>query len=161
MDELPPCRRRFLARVVVVLNAFVAMVVATPAVGYLLSPILKRRSSQWVAIGKASQFASHDPRPVAFQYNDEDGYSVGRTHRVAYVRRSDEAIGDEGIIVLSPVCTHMGCNVVFNEATNQFECPCHGGRYNVSGSVVGGPPPRPLARFPTRVRDGNLEIQVS
>ncbi len=156
MKESEPSRRRFLARVVVALNAFVAMVVATPAVGYLLSPLLRRRSSQWVAIGKATKFVAGIPKRVMYEYDDESSYSVERTRRVAFVGRSEDEL-----IVLSPVCTHMGCNVAFNDKSSSFECPCHGGKYDMSGRVVDGPPPEPLRRFQTRLRDGNLEIQVT
>lgn len=156
MKESEPSRRRFLARVVVVLNALVAMVVATPAAGYLLSPLLRRRSSQWVAIGGVTKFKSETPQRVAYEYADEGGYSVERTRRVAFVGRREE-----DVIVLSPVCTHMGCNVAFNETSSLFECPCHGGKYDMSGRVVDGPPPKPLRRFQTRTRDGNLEIHIT
>jgi quinol---cytochrome c reductase iron-sulfur subunit, bacillus type len=156
MSDSQPSRRRFLARVVVALNAVIAMVVATPAAGYLLSPLLRRRSSQWVAIGKASMFAAKTPQRVAYEYDDEGGYSVDQVRRAAFVRSSDD-----GLIVLSPVCTHMGCNVSFIEASKMFECPCHGGKYDIDGRVVDGPPPAPLRRFETRVRDGNLEIQIT
>ncbi len=156
MIKSEPSRRTFLARVVVALNALVAMVMATPAVGYLLSPLLKRRSNQWVAIGKASKFVAGIPQRMTFEYDDEAGYSVERTRRVAFVGHSENEL-----IVLSPVCTHMGCNVAFNGTTSLFECPCHGGKYDMSGRVVDGPPPEPLRRFQTRVRDGNLEIQIT
>lgn len=62
MKESEPSRRRFLARVVAALNALVALVVATPAAGYLLSPLLRRRSSRWVAIGRASKFGAEIPQ---------------------------------------------------------------------------------------------------
>ncbi|MFQ5494468.1 MAG: ubiquinol-cytochrome c reductase iron-sulfur subunit [Phycisphaerae bacterium] len=156
MRESEPSRRRFLARVVVALNALVAMVVATPAGGYLLSPLLRRRSSQWVVIGRASKFRVGIPQRISYAFDDEGGYSVERTRRVAFVQRSEDAL-----IVLSPICTHMGCNVAFHEASSLFECPCHGGKYDLSGRVVEGPPPEPLRRFQTRVRDGNLEIRVT
>ncbi len=156
MKEWEPSRRRFLARVVVALNALVAMVVATPAAGYLLSPLLRRRSSQWVAIGRVSKFVAGIPQRVTYEYDDEGGYSVERTRRVVFVGRSEGEF-----IVLSPVCTHMGCNVAFNDTSSLFECPCHGGEYDVTGRVVEGPPPGPLRRFQTRVRDGNLEILVT
>jgi quinol---cytochrome c reductase iron-sulfur subunit, bacillus type len=156
MKQSEPSRRRFLARVVVALNALVAMVVATPAAGYLLSPLLRRRSSQWVAIGKASAFSTGSPQRVTYAYTDEAGYSAERTRRVAFVGHSEGEL-----IVLSPVCTHMGCNVAFDAASNLFECPCHGGKYDTSGLVVDGPPPKPLHRYETRTRDGNLEIHVT
>ena len=37
-------------------------------------------------------------------------------------------------------------------------CPCHGGVYDFRGRRIGGPPPRPLDRFYTRVRRGQVEL---
>ena len=53
---------------------------------------------------------------------------------------------------------HLGCPVRFVEAAGRFICPCHGGVYDFRGEVDGGPPVRPLDRFYTRVRNGQLEI---
>lgn len=156
MKESGPSRRQFVAGVVVALNAMAAVLVATPAIGYVLSPLWGRRLSQWVVIDKASRFVDGPPRRVMYRYRDPRGYGVEETRRAAFVVRD----GDE-LVALSPVCTHMGCNVGFNEAANLFECPCHGGKYDASGGVVDGPPPQPLRRFKTRVRDGNLEIFIT
>jgi glycine/D-amino acid oxidase-like deaminating enzyme/nitrite reductase/ring-hydroxylating ferredoxin subunit len=46
--------------------------------------------------------------------------------------------------VLSPVCTHAGCIVHWNEAEKTWDCPCHGGRYTAEGKCFYGPPPRDL-----------------
>jgi glycine/D-amino acid oxidase-like deaminating enzyme/nitrite reductase/ring-hydroxylating ferredoxin subunit len=46
---------------------------------------------------------------------------------------------------LSPVCTHMGCLVGWNEVERTWDCPCHGGRYSPWGRVVAGPPLADLA----------------
>jgi menaquinol-cytochrome c reductase iron-sulfur subunit len=48
--------------------------------------------------------------------------------------------------------------VRFVEAAGRFICPCHGGVYGFTGRVDGGPPVRPLDRFYTRVRGGQVEI---
>lgn len=42
-------------------------------------------------------------------------------------------------------CTHAGCRVALDE-TGAFACPCHGGRYDVDGRNIAGPPPSPLPR---------------
>ncbi|MBW4621701.1 MAG: cytochrome b6-f complex iron-sulfur subunit [Cyanosarcina radialis HA8281-LM2] len=41
-------------------------------------------------------------------------------------------------------CTHLGCTFPWNPNENQFQCPCHGSRYDPEGRVVRGPAPLPL-----------------
>lgn len=48
------------------------------------------------------------------------------------------------VIGLNPTCTHAGCTVQFNAAEQSWDCPCHGGRFDVSGKVLTGPPTRDL-----------------
>jgi glycine/D-amino acid oxidase-like deaminating enzyme/nitrite reductase/ring-hydroxylating ferredoxin subunit len=43
-------------------------------------------------------------------------------------------------------CTHMKCKLHWNPAEATWDCPCHGGRYDVRGAIIEGPPTRPLPR---------------
>ena len=54
----------------------------------------------------------------------------------------------EGAIhALDPVCTHAGCIVNFNAAECTWDCPCHGGRFAIDGSVLTGPPTKGLEQI--------------
>lgn len=66
--------------------------------------------------------------------------------------------GNGELIALSAVCTHLGCIVQWENAKQDFLCPCHGGRYTADGTVIAGPPPRPLPKLPFRVVNGTIII---
>jgi len=43
------------------------------------------------------------------------------------------------VTALSAICPHMGCTVHWNNAEESWDCPCHGSRFDISGSVIEGP----------------------
>ncbi len=43
------------------------------------------------------------------------------------------------IHALDPVCPHAKCIVVWNSAEKSWDCPCHGGRYSIDGTLLTGP----------------------
>jgi glycine/D-amino acid oxidase-like deaminating enzyme/nitrite reductase/ring-hydroxylating ferredoxin subunit len=71
---------------------------------------------------------------------DLDDLDVG-SGTVTSVGGHDVAIhrGSDGISAVSATCTHQGCLVAFGAATQTWDCPCHGSRFDTSGAVVQGP----------------------
>lgn len=63
--------------------------------------------------------------------------------RVAAYRDTDGTVTQ-----LSPICTHLGCQVAWNAAETTWDCPCHGSRFTATGKVIGGPAETPLAVRP-------------
>jgi glycine/D-amino acid oxidase-like deaminating enzyme/nitrite reductase/ring-hydroxylating ferredoxin subunit len=43
-------------------------------------------------------------------------------------------------------CTHLGCLLRFNSAETSWDCPCHGSRFDVDGTVLEGPAVKNLPR---------------
>lgn len=65
---------------------------------------------------------------------------------------------DNSLIALSPVCTHLGCFVNFDRYNNEFICPCHGGRYDIEGRVITGPPKENLQRLPVKIENDKIYV---
>ncbi len=150
-------RRRALNALIAGLNGLIAVTLAVPVVGYLLTPLLRKAGAvAWVSVGPVADYLGSGPQRVDFRYTSEAGYTAESVSGFAYVVPSEDATP----LVLSPVCTHMGCNVEWNGDKRRFLCPCHGGVYTADGRNVAGPPPRPLDRLPARVENGVLMIQA-
>ena len=63
----------------------------------------------------------------------------------------------DGFYALSATCTHLGCTI--NQGEGQFNCPCHGSQFTMTGSVLHGPAVSPLPCYQVRLSDsGNLVI---
>lgn len=62
----------------------------------------------------------------------------------------------------SAVCTHLGCVIEWQPSASQaWFCPCHHGRYDREGRVLGGPPPRPLEPVQASVRNGQVYVKLT
>jgi Rieske Fe-S protein len=69
-----------------------------------------------------------------------------------------ENLGSDTYRVLSAKCTHQGCVVAWNQAGQQFLCPCHGAQFDLSGKVLASPAPKPLPVVATKIENGVLYL---
>jgi cytochrome b6-f complex iron-sulfur subunit len=83
--------------------------------------------------------------PIAFRSGAIEGFLI---------RNGEEVKG------LSAICTHMACILNYSKMRNQFECPCHGATFEISGRPT-DKYDTPLPRLPAlsvRVERGQVEI---
>ena len=88
-----------------------------------------------------------------------DDLAVGGVKLFSYPTSDDPCIlirtSAGEVVAYSQKCTHLSCAVYYANDANRLECPCHEGYFSVEdGSVIQGPPPRPLPRV-TLQRDGD------
>jgi cytochrome b6-f complex iron-sulfur subunit len=62
------------------------------------------------------------------------------------------------VLAMSAVCTHVRCILGFDRERKALQCPCHDGRFDLSGNVLGGPPTRPLPTYEVAVRAGEVYV---
>ena len=86
--------------------------------------------------------------------------AVGGTHFFSYQGRPAVLLQPKAgeFLALSAVCTHLGCIVKWVEESQEFLCPCHGGRFSTAGQVLGGPPPSPLETYAVSVAGDEVLI---
>jgi len=67
---------------------------------------------------------------------------------------------DDVVIALNNVCSHKNCATKYDAAKNDFACPCHKSRFDLTGQPHGGPAKEPLKRFPATLVDGVVTVSL-
>jgi Rieske Fe-S protein len=62
--------------------------------------------------------------------------------------------------VFAQNCSHLGCSVAFIEKDKTLDCPCHGSRFHLDGTVLHGPAAYPLSHLTWKQGDTPDTIQV-
>jgi nitrite reductase/ring-hydroxylating ferredoxin subunit len=154
-------RRRVLARLVQGAAALVGGLFAGLLGVFAVNPRSRASEDRWVKAVPLDSLLDDTPRAVVLSVPRVHGWHRERARHVVYVARG----GDDAaptVRAMSATCTHLGCLVSWDMEAERFTCPCHGGAYDASGTVVAGPPPRALERIDARIetRDGASVVLV-
>ena len=58
----------------------------------------------------------------------------------------------------SATCTHLSCIVQYRPDLGEIWCACHNGHFDLNGTNVAGPPPRPLEQYAVKLRGDKIVI---
>jgi len=154
-EEQPISRRKFLSFATWAIGGVIGVALGIPAIAYIFGPALKEEEAQtWIRVGSASKVELGEPTLFKVKIERKTGWVVNEEEISVYV------LTDNGrdFVAMSSICTHLGCRVRWISDQEQFFCPCHNAAFDKSGSVLSGPPPRPLDRYEVKVEDDQLFI---
>lgn len=147
-------RRSFFIGAIYGIWGVMAAAMGLPALVYLLLPPKVRQENEWVDIGDISKLTPNSPVEMTFRRNRVDGWKIISEKSTAWVVKQP----DNQVVAFGPQCTHLGCAYHWEDAKDQFLCPCHSSLFAPDGKVVSGPAPRPLDRYQTKIQGSKLLI---
>lgn len=93
---------------------------------------------------------------VTFGPPDEHPQGSARGAGGAWLLRDQE-----GYFALKGRCSHLGCQVQWDEDSGFFQCPCHGSSYDYYGRVLTGPATLPLTPVAVALnQEGRLVVEL-
>lgn len=135
-------RRDLLDRVLVAGGAVWATGVAVPAAAFLWPARSSGPGEEYVEIDALDEFPVGSARMAQ---------KSGKPIMVLRIKEDE-------FRAFSAICTHLACVVRWDPQTRQIRCPCHAGFFAPDGSVISGPPPRPLAAYRVVVLGDRLRV---
>lgn len=137
----------------------------------IISDLILKRENRYTGLFDPSRFKA-DPSIKNFIVQNSNVAKELIAGKVDIVHRKAEDLqADEGSIVrhmgqkaaaykdkegklyiVDATCTHMGCEVNWNEGERTWDCPCHGSRFDHKGEVIEGPATTPLKPYDSQQR---------
>lgn len=144
-------RREFITRAFYYLLAFLGLGFLVPGVKFLLPVAGRAKELVFFPLIAEDDIPRSGAKKAEFVFTASGNERKTRVFVVA---------SPEGPSVFSATCSHLGCLVNYHKEKREFICPCHGGRYDLTGKNIAGPPPAPLTRLPVKVVDGTLFVGI-
>ncbi|MGD0980308.1 MAG: ubiquinol-cytochrome c reductase iron-sulfur subunit [Solirubrobacteraceae bacterium] len=154
-------RRRFMTGTVHGAGMLMTAGFTLPAIGFALGPIFHNYTLGWQSVGYPRDFPDNNYIPIVITTSPGIGEAGKST---VYIRQRDPSVDKlpqtkyNRWVAITSRCSHLGCSVLWVEASERFVCPCHGSVFDAEGVRVSGPAPRPLDRFYTRLFEGQVQV---
>jgi cytochrome b6-f complex iron-sulfur subunit len=138
-----PARRRFVNWLLGTGVGGLVLAIVYPIGRYLVPP----RSGESAAATVTLPFKPADIAP-----NSGEIFKFGNSPGIILRTPTGE------LRAFSATCTHLGCIVQYRPDLEQIWCACHNGHYDLNGTNVAGPPPKPLEAFAVNVRGDQIVV---
>jgi len=148
-------RRDFMKAAIAAVSGAIGVAIGLPAIAYVVGPALQKETDDWIRLGSVNKVEVNIPVLFKTVIEKQTGWIDAEEEFSVYVLTTN----GRDFVAMSNICTHLGCRVRWVADKDGFFCPCHNGVFAKDGSVVSGPPPRPLDRFESKVEDGILFVK--
>ena len=116
------------------------------------------------AVFVGRRFENSNPTPEAgTAIAKEAEFSIGSSKEFIAADGSPAVLfrTKSGVFAYSRVCTHQGCSVSYEAASNVLICPCHNARFDPTrdGSVISGPTKIALPKIKVAIKGINI-VQI-
>ena len=153
----PTGRRRALVLFVNTVVALIGGSLAAVLGAFTFGSRANASQVRWSRAGTTSDLKPDEPVARVLSVSRVDGWYRARARETVFLVWD----GDKTIRAMSATCTHLGCQVQWQPKEKKFRCPCHGGVYAADGSVLEGPPPRPLQTVEARLEsDSSILVRL-
>ena len=150
-------RRRFLELVTAAGGVLAAGIVGVPALLTAIVPSSRRGSGgMWQSLGPLESFPLHEVHTVPLPV-ERSGWPRRQPGAGVFVWRP----GIDEVVVFSRSCTDLACPLNHDPGSGCYFCPCHGGIFDRDGTVMAGPPNRPMQRYAVRLRASQVEVDLT
>jgi len=118
-----------------------------------LRPRISAATDAWLDVASISELTGPQPLSRKIVAEQITGWAITTEEHNVFV------LPAKNNQVLSAICPHEGCEVVWEQNRNRFSCPCHESYFAADGARISGPTQRSLDPLPMRVQNGKLQVQ--
>jgi Rieske Fe-S protein len=148
-------RRDFMKTAIIAIGGIIGGAIGIPAIPYIIGPAQKQAEENWIRLGAIGKVDLNVPTLFKTTIETQTGWINAEEEFSVYVLTEN----GQDFSVMSNICTHLGCRVRWIPDQEGFFCPCHNAVFAKDGTVVDGPPPRPLDQFEYKVEDGFIFVK--
>jgi nitrite reductase/ring-hydroxylating ferredoxin subunit len=120
----------------------------------VISDYINGKKNKYMGLFNSKRGLSFDKVKNLFLYNIEVGsrYVInkicsnksyyGNDVRIEYINGRKCGVyidSDRKKHIVSNICPHMKCNLIFNYIDKTWDCPCHASRFSIDGDILFGP----------------------
>ena len=153
-------RRSFLESAFWAFSSIYAALLGIPTLRYILHPLRHRTMTEpeeFIRIGRVADFPLNRPVRVTILADMRDAWN-----RLDKVRRGSVWVvrrGARDLRILSTICPHLGCGIVWEGEKARFSCPCHDSRFRRDGTRTAGPSPRDMDPLEVRIEGKDVFVK--